>query len=137
MKTQVLIVEDDPDTRDVLSVFLNALDYKVFAAESRDSAIEIVKTADIFCILLDWNMPGMACEEFIVHLKSIFFRGHIIMLSAGPNAEAYAKKCGIVCVEKKPIDAVKLAEALKNCHKCKPIQAIPAVLASPPASDPY
>lgn len=119
----VLIVEDDKDIRDVLLLFLSKAGYKVRACEDRQTALQMIqKDQDIFCVLLDWHMPGMDCDEFMRALHEIAFKGHVIMLSGGYDAEEYAKRCGIVCVERKPLDFERLHNLLRDCKDCKPQQ---------------
>lgn len=67
MKASVLIVDDDPDIRDVLSLLLSE-EYSVFTAADGMSAISTVKSnPSIDLIVLDVMMPGMsgfdACSE--------------------------------------------------------------------------
>lgn len=65
---KILIVDDDPDIREVLSVLLGSEGYKVDAAEDGESALEkIKKDQKIDLVILDIMMPGMSgvevCEE--------------------------------------------------------------------------
>jgi DNA-binding response OmpR family regulator len=65
---RILIVDDDPDIREVLSVLLGSEGYHVTAAEDGGAALEVIrKDKKIDLVILDIMMPGMsgveACEE--------------------------------------------------------------------------
>ena len=69
-KKTVLIVDDDPDIVDVISICLKDNDITPEKAYNGPEALEKVKTKKTDLILLDINMPGMNGFEVIKHLKS-------------------------------------------------------------------
>ena len=61
---KILIVDDEPDIREVVSVLLGSEGYKVVQAENGGSAVEMVYAdKDIDLVLLDIMMPGMTGVE--------------------------------------------------------------------------
>ena len=61
---KILIVDDEPDIREVVSVLLGSEGYQVLQAENGGSAVEMVyadKTIDL--VVLDIMMPGMTGVE--------------------------------------------------------------------------
>ena len=65
---QILIVDDDPNIREVLSVLLGSEGYAVIEAEDGSMALEKLKAEkEIELVILDIMMPGMSgievCEE--------------------------------------------------------------------------
>lgn len=65
---QILIVDDDPNIREVLSVLLGSEGYAVIEAEDGSMALEKLKAEkEIDLVILDIMMPGMSgievCEE--------------------------------------------------------------------------
>jgi DNA-binding NtrC family response regulator len=119
---RVMIIEDDAKIRDALLIFLSSSGYSVKAAETREDALRIIADdTNLHCVLLDSYMTGMKCEEFMRQLQNIRFKGQIVMLSAAHAAEDYARKCGIICVERKPLDLVRLGAVLNDCQECKPL----------------
>ena len=61
---KILIVDDEPDIREVVSVLLGSEGYQVIQAENGGSAVEMVyadKTIDL--VILDIMMPGMTGVE--------------------------------------------------------------------------
>ena len=69
-KKTVLIVDDDPDIVDVISICLKDNEITPEKAYNGSEALEKVKTGKTDLILLDINMPGMNGFEVIKHLKS-------------------------------------------------------------------
>ena len=69
-KKTVLIVDDDPDIVDVISICLKDNEISPEKAYNGPEALEKVKTGKTDLILLDINMPGMNGFEVIKHLKS-------------------------------------------------------------------
>jgi CheY-like chemotaxis protein len=55
---QVLIVDDDERTREVLTQWLIRLGHSADDTESAESALQLVKQNEYDVILLDYQMPG-------------------------------------------------------------------------------
>jgi two-component system phosphate regulon response regulator PhoB len=56
---RVLIVDDDPDIREVVAAMLEAVDLIVVAAGSAEEALERVRLETFDLLVLDWNLPKM------------------------------------------------------------------------------
>lgn len=80
-KVTVLVVDDDPEIRNFIQIFLCNEGYDVLEAENGLQALEIVKTSPVQLIILDVMMPHMdgirACQKIRETSKI-----PIIMLSA-------------------------------------------------------
>ncbi len=83
-KPAVLVVEDEPAQREVLSYNLAAEGYRVCQAENGEEALLVVDEDTPDVIVLDWMMPNLSGIEVCRRLKSRqATRGiPIIMLSA-------------------------------------------------------
>lgn len=60
MGSKILVVDDEPDIRDILSSFFEEFGYEVAAAAGADEALDILAQEPIQVMLLDLNMPGMS-----------------------------------------------------------------------------
>jgi len=60
---RVLVVDDDPDIRDVVSVMLEAVGLAVVSVESAEDALERAVVAPFDLMVLDWNLPKMTGLE--------------------------------------------------------------------------
>src|ERR1700677_1978070 len=65
LKATMLIVDDEPSTRTLLSQILGGLGHRVRAAEDGFSALEQIRQTVPDIILSDLNMPGMSGFELL------------------------------------------------------------------------
>ena len=81
-KERVLIIDDDPDIRDVLNLSLSE-HYTIFAAANGKEGLEMVKAKNPDLIITDYNMPVMNGPEFCRQLRHDILLRHlpIIMLT--------------------------------------------------------
>jgi CheY-like chemotaxis protein len=59
MSSKILVVDDEPDIRDILCSFFQEFGYEVTAAPGAQEALSILEQEPILVMLLDLNMPGM------------------------------------------------------------------------------
>lgn len=102
MKYNLLIVEDDADINELLTLYLDNGDFSIFTASNGEEAMELARENNISIALVDIMMPKMNGYEFIKNVrKNTSFP--IIIISAktmdvdevlGLNigADAYIKK---------------------------------------------
>ena len=67
-KRKVLVVDDDPSWRQVLSLELEELGYEPVLAAGGAEALEILQVVDCSVILLDLRMPGVDGHEVMARL---------------------------------------------------------------------
>jgi len=81
-KERILIIDDDPDIRDVLNLSLSE-NYTVFAAVNGREGLEMVKAKNPDLIITDYNMPVMNGPEFCRQLRRDILLRHlpVIMLT--------------------------------------------------------
>jgi DNA-binding NtrC family response regulator len=65
MTQSILVVDDDPVMREMLTDLLETRDYEVRTAGSGDEALEIAAEQEFACILTDLQMPGMDGLELL------------------------------------------------------------------------
>ncbi len=82
--TKILIVDDDPDTRDIIRLSLDSESYRISEAKTGVEALEKVITHDPDIIVLDIMLPEKSGMEVCKILKESFVTAHvpIIMLTA-------------------------------------------------------
>src|SRR6201994_2541046 len=57
--TTLLLVEDEPTQRLLMSRMLRGVGYSVDVAENGEDALQMIKTGKYQLVLTDWEMPGM------------------------------------------------------------------------------
>jgi two-component system response regulator FlrC len=65
----VLIVEDDANLRDVLSVTLSGRDFPVFAADSGAEALSILSREPVGLVVSDLQMSPMNGHELLAEIR--------------------------------------------------------------------
>ena len=60
---RVLVVDDDPDIREVVSVMLEAVGLAVHAVGSAEDALDRIGDEPFDLVVLDWNLPRMSGLE--------------------------------------------------------------------------
>jgi len=63
MRKTILLVDDEPDIRDVLSLSLSDMGYHVYEAENGDEALRIFKDVQPAMVMTDIKMPGMMASS--------------------------------------------------------------------------
>ena len=83
MQSHILVVDDEPDIRQTLRVFLETAGYRVSEAEDAIGALRMAKATPPDLILLDLNMPGPSGHAVLKELKANpGFKASIIVLTA-------------------------------------------------------
>jgi DNA-binding response OmpR family regulator len=69
MNNFILIVDDDPDTRNIIKTILSSKGYQTKEAKDGPEALSIVESEIPALILLDIMMPEMSGYEVVTRLK--------------------------------------------------------------------
>jgi PAS domain S-box-containing protein len=87
---RILVVDDEPSLRDVITMSLEFADYEVYEAESGEQALEIFDehADEIRLVLLDLTMPGMSGEETFRALRQRSTVLPIVVMSGFATDEA-------------------------------------------------
>jgi len=113
----ILVVEDDPDTSDILVMGLKAEGCSAFSQPNRDEALAWIRQHGIpDVILLDWHMPGMEIGPFLTELLKLGPPPRVVLMTAGQVADEVAKTAGIPEVLRKPFLPTDLLEQIDGCH---------------------
>jgi CheY-like chemotaxis protein len=101
----VLVVENDPDMRELVQVMLDERGYRVLTAAEGQEALAKVQEEMPGVILLDMKMPGMNGWEFAQVFRAQ--HGHaapIVVLTAAQDASLRAQEIGAEGYLDKPFD---------------------------------
>jgi two-component system phosphate regulon response regulator OmpR len=115
-KGTILVVDDEPDVREVLEEYLTSHGYGVITAENAASAKTIVAKQPIDLALLDINMPGEDGLSLARHLRERYATIAIVMLtSAGTVVDRIVGlEMGADDYVPKPFDPRELVARLKS-----------------------
>ncbi len=117
-KKQILVIEDENSLRLLLSSYLS----KHYAVESRKDGLDALSwmskgnIPDV--IVLDMEMPNLSGAEFLIHIRSSGFFGHIpVLVTSGTDDKELPKKLeklGANGFMKKPINPSQVLETIEK-----------------------
>jgi CheY-like chemotaxis protein len=71
MDPEILVVEDDPETLDLITIILERHSYVVVAAHDGQTGLEIVASRNPDLIITDIRMPHIDGIEMIKHIRGM------------------------------------------------------------------
>jgi len=116
---RILIIEDDPEVRQLLKVLLTRSGYEVAEAEDGKAGIHAYRTQPCDLVITDLIMPRKEGLETIVDLRREFPDLKIIAISGGSRAGQVdylnaAKLCGASHIFRKPFDNQDLLDSVRG-----------------------
>jgi signal transduction histidine kinase/CheY-like chemotaxis protein len=110
----VLVIEDEPDTRDLLSVILELCGARVTSVESAAQAFAAMSHSRPDVIVSDIALPGMDGRAFLRRLRQTPHAPPVIALTAygNPDDPEEMLREGFKIFLPKPVDPTALAEAV-------------------------
>lgn len=117
----VLLVEDDPDTREMYSEFLSHSGLRVSAAQSGDRALERIREQRPDVIVTDLAMPGMDGLELSRKVRSSVPTRDVPIIAVSGNASDRARDAGCDVVLEKPCTPDHLLDVIERVlDRCRP-----------------
>jgi two-component system response regulator GlrR len=111
---EVLVADDDPSIRAVVTGALEDEGYRVEAVTSGNQALRVLQTVQPRVLLLDMQMPGG--DGWLV-ARALHARGlhiPIVVMTASPNARAWARELHAAACLAKPFDIVDLLTVVER-----------------------
>lgn len=134
----IMIVDDDPDFHEFLSVLLDLEGYDVVSAYDGASALEQIETCTPDLVLLDVLMPQMDGFDVCLALLEKPQRAPVIFVSALAE-DSYIRRglsLGAVHYITKPLDVVELFGTIKEVLAAQDAGGTPARPAQKPTEPP-
>ena len=113
-KGKLLVVDDDPSVRELLTRILVGEGYAVWAASNGTAALTIAATAHVDLVLLDLNMPGKSGWDTFERLTTENPLLSVVIVTARPNQLFMAMGAGVAALVEKPIHFPKLLETVSG-----------------------
>lgn len=114
---QILVVEDDPATREFFVDLLDLEGYQPLVAATGHAALTTVADHTVDLIMLDLRLPDMSGIELCKHLRTTrAAQLPMILLTAdhNPDIAQHADEAGITARLNKPVDADCLLYQIKT-----------------------
>lgn len=116
---RILIVDDETDASEILSLRLGRRKMHTFTAASGQEALDFLKTTPVDIVLLDVKMPGMDGIEVLRHIKRDHKDTEVIMLSGHADMDVATQglELGAFFYQLKPIDLESLCHKIEDACK--------------------
>ena len=101
---RILVVDDDPKSRNILERLLTLTDYEVEIVKSGEEAVKRLKRSEFNLVLTDLDMPGMDGLALLSHVKSQYPDVPVIVVTGLVSEESRneALEAGAVSLLSKP-----------------------------------
>ena len=128
MKTKIMVVDDDPNIRELVRLYLEKEGFEVTCAERGDEAVKMFRASPPNLMLLDVMLPGMDGWQVLREVRKVS-NIPIIMLTA--KDETFDKVLGLELGADdyivKPFDPKEVTARIKAvCRRFQPAEAAPA-----------
>lgn len=117
----ILVVDDSPDTAEMLAFLLGSIGAQVTVATGGDEALSILATTRFDVVLSDISMPGMDGYQFLTKLRALPDHEDMPVLALSgfgrPEDIEQATEAGFSSHVTKPVDLDSLALLLTRLPK--------------------
>ncbi len=121
---RILLVDDEEDIRDVLTIALEDMGHDVVTAENGREALKKFKTQNFSLVLTDIKMPGMDGIELLKKIKQVSPDTEIIMITGHGDMDLAIESFRNEAVEfiTKPVDVNTLGKAIDRARKKRQVR---------------
>lgn len=118
----ILVVDDEPGIRDLLSMMLEAAGHTVVTAQDGNQASKMMAASKIDLVITDLLMPERDGLEFIIEIRKKYAGVKIIAMSGGGRVarDSYlkiAKNFGAQFLLEKPFSQAGVLDAVQTVLK--------------------
>jgi len=114
LTARVLLVDDDPDVRQVVAAMLRELGHSVSEAGTGDDALDMIERgAGLDCLITDYAMPRMSGEELRRRVEQLRPQLPVILLTGYADVAAVATATNTRVI-RKPVSSPDLAAAVEQ-----------------------
>jgi signal transduction histidine kinase len=111
---KLLLVDDDPDVRDIVGRVLAELGYNVRQATNGEAALALLGEFNPDLLIVDFAMPGMNGAEVVTAARQRDAHLKILFLSGFADTEALETAIGAAPLLHKPFRPIELAAAVRS-----------------------
>ncbi|MHC4127479.1 MAG: sigma-54-dependent transcriptional regulator [Planctomycetota bacterium] len=115
-KQNILVVDDAPDTLELIRRNLDAHGYVVHVASSVEEALRVLEDKSVDLVVTDLKMPRVSGLDLVRHVRENFKRTEVMMITGYPTVESAvtAVKSGAQEYLSKPFTDEELLSAVRS-----------------------
>ena len=115
-KERILVVDDAPDTLEMIQRNLTSQGYSVFAAPGVEEALQFLESASVDLIVTDLKMPKVSGMELVRHVRENLKDTEVMMITGYATVEGAveAVKQGAQEYLSKPFTDIELFDAVRR-----------------------
>lgn len=110
----ILVVDDDPDVREIMTGVLSDLGYQVKEANSGEAALSMLRTFQPDLLVLDFGMPGANGAEVAASARTQNDGLRILFVSGYSDTSAIERAAGKAVLLHKPFRPAEFAAAVRS-----------------------
>lgn len=116
-KLEILIIDDEPDIRELLEITIGRMGLKTVTADSVAAAATLLNQREFALCLTDMKLPDGNGMQIIQHIQQSTPQTPVAMITAFGNVETAigALKAGAFDFITKPIDLERLRNLIQTC----------------------
>ncbi len=118
MSASILVIEDNPDNRKLVTWILEDEDYQVTCAETAEEGLTLVEQAAFDLILMDISLPGIDGTEATRLIRQMPDLKHIPIIALTAHAikgeQESILACGVDDLITKPLDEDQLLSRMQE-----------------------
>jgi len=115
-KETILVVDDAPDTLEVLQRNLSSAGYKVYSSSGAEDAMQVLDMTSVDLVVTDYKMPRVTGLDLVKHVRENYRDTAIMMITghASIGGAVEAVKSGAEEYLSKPFTDTELFEAVER-----------------------
>ena len=94
-KSKIIIIDDDPDIRDVLKITLSEEGYEIFDAENGEEGLALIRSKTPNLVIVDYKMPKMDGPTLCSIVKKDILMRHMPIIMLTGKSDVTDKVSGI------------------------------------------
>jgi CheY-like chemotaxis protein len=116
----ILVVDDDPDVREIMTGVLSDLGYQVKEANSGETALSMLRSFQPDLLVLDFGMPGANGAEVAASARHQNDGLRILFVSGYSDTSAIERAAGRAALLHKPFRPAEFAAAVRSSLDAPP-----------------
>jgi CheY-like chemotaxis protein len=118
-KKRILILDDDPDVREVLVEIVRTYGFNAIPVESARDAISTLTRQSVHLIILDLSMPEISGDQFLGFIRKKGAETPVMVVSGhvAPEIEESLREAGVRVIVKKPFEVASIIDGMEEAMR--------------------